>query len=101
MKNSIGIERSVFVREAKPDRWPRAAASGIAWPPFDTLVADSITTFCAGQITNQTFAHMTLPSMPPKKIFQPYALAKNSRRSEEHTSELQSHHDLVCRLLLA
>src|SRR5437667_3911435 len=24
----------------------------------------------------------------------------NSWRSEEHTSELQSHHDLVCRLLL-
>src|SRR6266540_6649294 len=23
-----------------------------------------------------------------------------SRRSEEHTSELQSHHDIVCRLLL-
>ena len=23
------------------------------------------------------------------------------RRSEEHTSELQSHHDIVCRLLLA
>src|SRR5437588_9786206 len=26
--------------------------------------------------------------------------AKLSRRSEEHTSELQSHSDLVCRLLL-
>src|SRR5437773_10235546 len=26
--------------------------------------------------------------------------ACDSRRSEEHTSELQSHHDLVCRLLL-
>src|SRR5437773_8565816 len=25
---------------------------------------------------------------------------RNQRRSEEHTSELQSHHDLVCRLLL-
>src|SRR5437773_9439000 len=25
---------------------------------------------------------------------------RNRRRSEEHTSELQSHHDLVCRLLL-
>src|SRR5437667_5657974 len=25
---------------------------------------------------------------------------KHSSRSEEHTSELQSHHDLVCRLLL-
>src|SRR5437667_4609518 len=24
----------------------------------------------------------------------------NQNRSEEHTSELQSHHDLVCRLLL-
>src|SRR5438034_180273 len=28
------------------------------------------------------------------------ALLKNHRRSEEHTSELQSHSDLVCRLLL-
>src|SRR5437773_11980822 len=27
-------------------------------------------------------------------------LAVPERRSEEHTSELQSHHDLVCRLLL-
>src|SRR5437773_5733107 len=26
-------------------------------------------------------------------------LLLNDRRSEEHTSELQSHHDLVCRLL--
>jgi len=26
MKKSIGIESSVFVREAKPLRWPRAAA---------------------------------------------------------------------------
>src|SRR5437667_7956769 len=27
-------------------------------------------------------------------------LHEGSERSEEHTSELQSHHDLVCRLLL-
>ena len=27
-------------------------------------------------------------------------LASGLSRSEEHTSELQSHHDLVCRLLL-
>src|SRR5471032_3175818 len=26
--------------------------------------------------------------------------SENAGRSEEHTSELQSHHDLVCRLLL-
>src|SRR5437773_6630331 len=27
-------------------------------------------------------------------------LSDEDKRSEEHTSELQSHHDLVCRLLL-
>src|SRR5437773_7965681 len=32
---------------------------------------------------------------------EPHRLAEPAlRRSEEHTSELQSHHDLVCRLLL-
>src|SRR5438034_6980794 len=31
-------------------------------------------------------------------IFRPFVL--QARRSEEHTSELQSHSDLVCRLLL-
>src|SRR5437773_9726526 len=30
----------------------------------------------------------------------PRGVGKTSTRSEEHTSELQSHHDLVCRLLL-
>src|SRR5436190_7660593 len=30
----------------------------------------------------------------------PAALARGPARSEEHTSELQSHSDLVCRLLL-
>src|SRR5437667_5211815 len=29
-----------------------------------------------------------------------YLLDTQKSRSEEHTSELQSHHDLVCRLLL-
>src|SRR5438034_7356192 len=30
----------------------------------------------------------------------PFATKKDEKRSEEHTSELQSHSDLVCRLLL-
>src|SRR5437667_3945556 len=34
---------------------------------------------------------------PPVKMFRP---TPRAWRSEEHTSELQSHHDLVCRLLL-
>src|SRR5690242_20868162 len=35
------------------------------------------------------------PREPPTRVFSTYSL-----RSEEHTSELQSHVNLVCRLLL-
>src|SRR5437773_6593657 len=35
---------------------------------------------------------------PPSRF--PERLGPETERSEEHTSELQSHHDLVCRLLL-
>src|SRR5574343_1338497 len=41
-------------------------------------------------------------SWQDKLIFRSMAFfhQEKLRRSEEHTSELQSHHDLVCRLLL-
>src|SRR5437773_6061722 len=52
--------------------------------------------------------HDALPILatPTTRIRGPPAAAtawapnRNPARSEEHTSELQSHHDLVCRLLL-
>src|SRR6266540_6332217 len=50
--------------------------------PYTTLFRSSATSWRRCGCT--TRAH----SSPP------------TRRSEEHTSELQSHHDLVCRLLL-
>src|SRR5438034_5349881 len=34
------------------------------------------------------------------ELVEPYTSGHSKRRSEEHTSELQSHSDLVCRLLL-
>src|SRR5438034_4821749 len=41
---------------------------------------------------------------PPKRpVCRPYCVGgmpRQAKRSEEHTSELQSHSDLVCRLLL-
>src|SRR5207249_5574093 len=37
---------------------------------------------------------------PPRNTAAPTGTARSSRRSEEHTSELQSRFDLVCRLLL-
>src|SRR5437773_8955968 len=40
--------------------------------------------------------------MPPenRQVRLERRVEETDRRSEEHTSELQSHHDLVCRLLL-
>src|SRR5437773_9473828 len=40
----------------------------------------------------------TMAPLPPIAFRSDSAI--RPRRSEEHTSELQSHHDLVCRLLL-
>src|SRR5438034_3934802 len=44
-----------------------------------------------------------LKALPLENIFQPIewqVIGELAGRSEEHTSELQSHSDLVCRLLL-
>src|SRR5437667_1026946 len=57
--------------------------------PFDLLL---------GRRTYDIFAGYW-PSHPEiENVATPFNSAK--KRSEEHTSELQSHHDLVCRLLL-
>src|SRR3712207_8318760 len=40
------------------------------------------------------------PSLGRERQLDPPSPSKNSRRSEEHTSELQSRQYLVCRLLL-
>src|SRR5438132_6954084 len=37
---------------------------------------------------------------PPRRAPERFCRQRRSRRSEEHTSELQSHSDIVCRLLL-
>src|SRR5438034_9693744 len=42
----------------------------------------------------------TQPFSSPRRLPQPEIRKEFELRSEEHTSELQSHSDLVCRLLL-
>src|SRR5437588_9811721 len=51
-------------------------------------------------LTTPTSAGTAIPSRTPASVNQLVALEISSVRSEEHTSELQSHSDLVCRLLL-
>src|SRR3970282_3026588 len=68
--------------------------------------------------TTRCFCFFLMIRRPPRSTLFPYTTLFRSRRpspvirrccsstcryrprSEEHTSELQSHHDLVCRLLL-
>src|SRR5438034_7089616 len=45
-------------------------------------------------------AHQLLEVGPQRRLAAREAELQHAERSEEHTSELQSHSDLVCRLLL-
>src|SRR5437667_8907014 len=81
-------------------------------PPSSTLFPYT-TLFRSDQSINQllsqrfdflkVFASRCLRSIAiPLRFIEQHLWFSNCRgiRSEEHTSELQSHHDLVCRLLL-
>src|SRR5260370_28407463 len=46
------------------------------------------------------FVDSSLINQPPERLEAALLKLSNSNRSEEHTSELQSHLNLVCRLLL-
>src|SRR5215204_13066 len=77
--------------------------SGSSTPASWTLVVDESGVVGAGAATGV----VEPPSSPPPEIGKPGTRRGGSSRgggawrSEEHTSELQSHSDLVCRLLLA
>src|SRR5438034_5606240 len=53
---------------------------------------------CAVRAITASVSPVAVQAEPTKRRTSPFATS--SARSEEHTSELQSHSDLVCRLLL-
>src|SRR5437667_1941143 len=63
----------------------------LLYPPGLEYVAAIFGCFYAGVVA--------VPAYPPR-LNQNLMRIQTILRSEEHTSELQSHHDLVCRLLL-
>src|SRR2546430_4046218 len=76
--------------------------------PYTTLFRSSLT-YAFGQTSAQTVpapsqkpaAQSTKPtSQTTKQPAPPSSLGQTNARSEEHTSELQSQSNLVCRLLL-
>src|SRR5215468_10502114 len=107
--------------ETDPDRWIGAlrrshdALRALAGP----LTADQLAqrSYCPDWSVAQVFSHLgsqaevfglwldaglSGQNPPGQDAFRPIWAAWNTKdpQSEEHTSELQSHHDLVCRLLL-
>src|SRR5438132_4512155 len=70
-------------------------------PPGSTLFPYT-TLFRSSMLTKTSSKPMRrlIPATPEAASSMPKAVSLASIRSEEHTSELQSHSDLVCRLLL-
>src|SRR5437588_7755048 len=67
-------------------------------PPRSTLFP--YTTLFRSQYFHVLRRQMKRGFIKPLVIMTPKSLLRAEFRSEEHTSELQSHSDLVCRLLL-
>src|SRR5256712_3218882 len=68
-------------------------------PPRSTLFP--YTTLFRSRLTQNTVANSSeRPMYSPHLDFRGAAVSPADKRSEEHTSELQSRSDLVCRLLL-
>src|SRR5438132_6962008 len=66
--------------------------------PFSSASAEELATGDSVRLDLRRDPKTPLTVLPPQ--FAPHAKRVIYLRSEEHTSELQSHSDLVCRLLL-
>src|SRR5438034_8555971 len=64
---------------------------------FSTL--HILKSYSADLLISQNLSHLRIPSKLDSGIIH-HSVLHDLARSEEHTSELQSHSDLVCRLLL-
>src|SRR5437868_10164772 len=67
--------------------------------PYTTLFRSRLGTELSGAEMTERALHLDAGTSPDA-VGELVGLAEGRRRSEEHTSELQSRFDLVCRLLL-
>src|SRR2546430_7170030 len=65
--------------------------------PYTTLFRSAVTVVPGAGVDPDDFPPTPEPAAPPLKVA---VVARMIERSEEHTSELQSQSNLVCRLLL-
>src|SRR5687767_15484003 len=71
MKNSIGIEKNVLTRLARPASLAAPAAAGSGSPPAATASAEAMLIFWFGQMTIHTLAAIVMPSSAPKVMLRP------------------------------
>src|SRR5699024_12416687 len=82
--------------------FPTRRSSDLAWDSgamFLALVGVSVPSFIMGALL-QYFLALKLGQATGVQVFSIERRYRHTYRSEEHTSELQSRFDLVCRLLL-
>src|SRR5438034_8283594 len=80
---SMGTWKRMLPRHIVPIQLNTFTAEGTAITSVDTMKDDPSVGF-----------------IPLMNMWWPHTIQPRNARSEEHTSELQSHSDLVCRLLL-
>src|SRR2546428_6167117 len=68
--------------------------------PYTTLFRSPLDVRAADRDEVLAFRHLTLEVVQHLALEHDHGVVVPDRRSEEHTSELQSRSDLVCRLLL-
>src|SRR5438445_2745428 len=83
---------------------PSPATSLVFWATALTSLAPMFSNGSGRSISLLTVTPSLVTVGPPKLLsmmtFRPVGTSSSTRRSEEHTSELQSRQYLVCRLLL-
>src|SRR5437773_7038466 len=92
--------RDEALRLQRPDQRDREGGGedrlGRHAPEEDLQVAPHV----SGRTTSGSYASRMPNCFSTPARTSSASLSRSALRSEEHTSELQSHHDLVCRLLL-
>src|SRR5215211_8811547 len=107
LNDPVGLAPSTFSQTSQPVRADSTGAGTSGVPPSSRVTTGVLgptgsrsryRSMSPGQAAGLRCTRLT--TQPPRRPPRPRPAWRWPGRSEEHTSELQSHSDLVCRLLL-
>src|SRR5699024_11973021 len=91
---------SVHLRDLHSFPTRRSSDLTVKGAKASAVIYSLVETAGANGLSERGYLHIVLSNLPSMDFRQHPELLKDLMRSEEHTSELQSRFDLVCRLLL-